>query len=58
MKTAEIPQLHASYSFLDKVVDIPVVFNDKCPWLSVQKLRRSRSCSALLRWPMSLLCRS
>ena len=24
----------------------------KCPWLSVQKLRRSRS------WPMSLLCRS
>ena len=44
MKTAETPQLHASYSFLDKVVDMPVVFNDKCPWLSVQKLRRSRSC--------------
>ena len=37
VKTAEIPQLHASYSFLDKVVDMPVVFNDKCPYLSVQK---------------------
>ena len=23
--------------FLDIVVDMPVVFNDKCPWLSVQK---------------------
>ena len=31
------PQLHASYSFLDNVVDMPVVFNDKCPYLSVQK---------------------
>ena len=37
MKTAETPQLHASYSFLDKVVDMTVVYNDKCPWLSVQK---------------------
>ena len=37
VKTAEIPQLHASYSFLDKVVDMPVVFNDKCPYLSLQK---------------------
>ena len=37
VKTAETPQLHASYSFLDKVVDMPVVFNDKCPYLSVQK---------------------
>ena len=34
---------------------MPVVFNDECPWLSVQKLRRSRSCIALLKWPMSLL---
>ena len=36
MKTAEISQLHASYSFLDKVVDMPIVFNDECPYLSVQ----------------------
>ena len=31
------PQLHASYSFLDNVVDMPVVFNDRCPYLSVHK---------------------
>ena len=37
MKTAETPQLHASYSFLDNVVDKPVLFNDKCPYLSVHK---------------------
>ena len=37
MKTAETPQLHASYSFLDTVVDMPVVFNDRCPYLSVHK---------------------
>ena len=37
MKTAETPQLHALYSFLDDVVDMPVVFNDTCPYLSVQK---------------------
>ena len=36
-KTVEIPQLHSSYSCLDKVVDMPVVSNDKCPWFSVQK---------------------
>ena len=30
VKTAETPHLHASYSFLDNVVDIPVVFNDRC----------------------------
>ena len=31
VKTVETPQLHASYSFLDKVADMPVVFNDKMP---------------------------
>ena len=29
VKTALSPQLHVSYSFPDKVVDMPVVFNDK-----------------------------
>ena len=29
--------LHASYSFLDNVVDMPVVFNDRCPYLSVHE---------------------
>ena len=37
VKTVEIPQLRSSFSFLDKVVDMPVVFNDTCPWVSVQK---------------------
>ena len=37
VKTAVTPQLHASYSFLDKVVDMRVLFNDTCPHLSVQK---------------------
>ena len=30
VKAVEIPQLHSSFS-LDKVVDMPVVFNDKMP---------------------------
>ena len=29
--------MHSSFSFLDIVVDMPVVFNDRCPWFSVQK---------------------
>ena len=36
-KTAEISQLHSSYSCLDKVVHTPAVCNDSCRWFSVQK---------------------
>ena len=58
MKTVETPQLHALYSFLDKVVDMPVVFNDKCLWLSVQKTAKVPQLHCSFKWPMSLLCRS
>ena len=43
---------------LDKVVDMPVVFNDNTRGSACRKLQWSRSCRAFLRWPMSLLCRS
>ena len=33
----QIPQLQPSCSCLDKVVDMPVVCNDRCPWFSMQK---------------------
>ena len=51
------PQLHASFSFLDNVVDMPVVFNDKCPYLSVQKTATVPQLQRSSRWPMSLVCR-
>ena len=42
---------------LDKVVEMPVVFNDS-PWLNVQKTAVSCSCCAFSWWPVSLLCSS
>ena len=59
MKTAVIPQLHASFSFLDKVVDMPAFVNDRCLWSrQCRKLcpLRFHSCSTSGRWSMSLLC--
>ena len=51
------PQLHASYSFLDNVVDMPVVYNDKCPYLRLQKTAKVPQLQRSSRWPMSLVCR-
>ena len=49
-KLVEIPQLHSSYSCLDKVVHTPVVCNDRCPDGSdARKLCRFRSCSTFER---------
>ena len=41
--------------FLDLVVDMPVVFNDRCLASECRKLRRSRSCSTSDGWSVSLL---
>ena len=43
-ETVEIPQPQP-VSSLDKIVDMPVVFNDICLVSECRKLRRSRSCS-------------
>ena len=56
VETVEIPQLHSSSS-LDKVFDMPVVFNDKCLWVSVQKTAKVPQLHALFRWLTSLVCR-
>ena len=40
---------------VDNVVAIPVVCNDRCRVSECRKLRRSRSCSTLTRWSISLL---
>ena len=40
VETVELPQLQPSYSCLDKVFDMPVVCNDRCPWC--------RGCSAVM----------
>ena len=49
-KLVEIPQLHSSYSCLDKVVHTPVVCNDRCPdGTDARKLCRFRSCSTFER---------
>ena len=52
-----IMQRRGLLSVLGKVVDMPVVFNDRCLGLSVQKTLDS-AVAVLTLWSMSLLCRS
>ena len=56
-KIVVIPEVLTLFvKFVDKVVDMPVGVQRQVPWSSeCRKLWRSRSCSTLIRWSMSLL---
>ena len=54
VETVEIPQLQARF-FLDHVVDMPVVFNDRCWCRSAQNCDGPAVAAHLPRWSMSLL---
>ena len=56
-KIVVIPEVLTLFvKFVDKVVDMPVGVQRQVPWSSeCRKLWRSRRCSTLIRWSMSLL---